>query len=40
MEIQLPGQKVRKEQNHLDMCVDHAERLVRIGSDSGLQWNR
>jgi GNAT superfamily N-acetyltransferase len=37
MEIRLPGQKVRKEQNRLDMCVDHAERLVRIGSDSGLQ---
>jgi len=37
MEIQLPGQKVRKEQNHLDIRVDHAERLVRIGSDQGLQ---
>ncbi|WP_343599569.1 hypothetical protein [Pseudomonas sp.] len=37
MEIRLPGQKVRKEQNQLDVRVDHAERLVTLGSDSGLQ---
>ena len=37
MEIQLPGQKVHKEQNRLDIRVDHAERRVRIGSDQGLQ---
>ncbi|EKT4524409.1 hypothetical protein QEM13_003702 [Pseudomonas putida] len=35
--IRLPGQKVRKEQNHLDIRVDHEQRLVRIGGDSGLQ---
>lgn len=37
MEIQLPGQKVHKEQNRLDIRVDHAERLVRIGNEQGLQ---
>jgi len=37
MEIRLPGQNVRKEQNLLDVRVDHAERLVSIGSDNGLQ---
>ncbi|MFK0314189.1 hypothetical protein ACIQUF_23560 [Pseudomonas sp. NPDC090233] len=37
MEIRLPGQKVRKEQNLLDVRVDHTERLVTLGSDSGLQ---
>ncbi|MFK8329343.1 hypothetical protein M2D63_004850 [Pseudomonas sp. BJa5] len=35
--IQLPGQKVRKEQNHLDIWVDHQEKSVRVGPDSGLQ---
>jgi hypothetical protein len=43
MSIHLPGQRVRKEQNHLDMWVDHQKRLVRFGPDSGLQiepWNR
>ncbi|WP_426141992.1 hypothetical protein [Pseudomonas sp. DWP3-1-2] len=41
--IQLPGQKVRREQNHLDVWVDHDKQLVRLGPDSGLQiepWNR
>ncbi|MDB6143454.1 MAG: hypothetical protein JWP80_2498 [Pseudomonas sp.] len=41
--IQLPGQKVRKEQNHLDVWVDHSTRKVRFGPESGLQiepWNR
>ncbi|GLO14140.1 hypothetical protein PPUJ20028_27220 [Pseudomonas putida] len=37
LEIQLPGQKVHKEQNRLDIRVDHAERLVRIGNEHGLQ---
>lgn len=37
MEIQLPGQKVHKEENRLDIRVDHAERLVRIGNEQGLQ---
>ena len=37
MVIQLPGQKVRKEQNHLDIWVDHLEKRVHIGPDSGLQ---
>lgn len=35
--IQLPGQKVRKEQNHLDIWVDHQQKRVRVGPDSGLQ---
>jgi len=37
MVVQLPGQKVRKEQNHLDVWVDHQEKRVHIGPDSGLQ---
>ncbi|MEG0857986.1 MAG: hypothetical protein RSD81_04940 [Pseudomonas sp.] len=37
MVIQLPGQKVRKEQNHLDVWVDHQEKRVHVGPDSGLQ---
>ena len=37
MEIQLPGQKVHKEQNRLDIRVDHDQRLVRIGNEHGLQ---
>ena len=37
LQIQLPGQKVRKEQNQLDVRVDHELRLVRIGNDAGLQ---
>lgn len=37
MEVRLPGQKTRKEQNQLDIRVDHAEHRVYIGSDSGLQ---
>lgn len=37
MEISLPGQKVRKEQNHLDIRVDHAKQQVSIGTDTGLQ---
>jgi hypothetical protein len=41
--IQLPGQRVRKEQNTLDIWVDHEKRTVRFGPESGLQiepWNR
>lgn len=43
MSYQLPGQKTRKEQNQLDIWVDHASRSVRVGPASGLQidpWNR
>jgi len=43
MNYQLPGQKTRKEQNHLDVWVDHSNRTVRVGPESGLQiepWNR
>lgn len=43
MSIQLPNQRVRKEQNHLDIWVDHATHRVHFGPDSGLQiepWNR
>lgn len=42
MTIQLPGQRVRKEQNHLDVWVDHAQHRVRFGPEN-LQiepWNR
>ena len=41
--IQLPGQRVRKEQNNLDIWVDHVNHTVRFGPESGLQiepWNR
>lgn len=37
LEIRLPGQKTRKEQNRLDVWVDHAEQRVRLGDDNGLQ---
>ncbi|MBA1200725.1 hypothetical protein G7009_02835 [Pseudomonas capeferrum] len=37
LEVRLPGQKVHKEQNRLDVWVDHDERLVRLGADAGLQ---
>jgi hypothetical protein len=43
MNIQLPGQRVRKEQNYLDIWVDHLAHTVRFGPESGLQiepWNR
>ncbi|AMS16765.1 MULTISPECIES: hypothetical protein [Pseudomonas] len=30
MTLQLPGQRVRKEQNHLDVWVDHTTRRVRF----------
>jgi len=37
MSIQLPNQRVRKEQNHLDVWVDHATRRVHFSPESGLQ---
>ena len=37
MSISLPGQRVRKEQNHLDVWVDHADKRVHFGPQSGLQ---
>ena len=37
MAIKLPNQRVRKEQNHLDVWVDHATKRVSFGPDSGLQ---
>ncbi len=43
MNIQLPAQRVRKEQNHLDVWVDHSTRRVHFGPEGGLQvepWNR
>ena len=43
MNILLPGQRVRKEQNQLDIWVDHETRRVSISPESGLQvepWNR
>lgn len=43
MSIHLPNQRVRKEQNHMDVWVDHATHRVHFGPESGLQiepWNR
>lgn len=43
LNIQLPGQRVRKEQNHLDVWVDHLTHRIRYVPESGLQiepWNR
>lgn len=37
MNIQLPNQRVRKEQNHLDVWVDHTTHRIRVRPDSGLQ---
>lgn len=37
MAIKLPGQRVRKEQNHLDVWVNHTTKRVHFGPDSGLQ---
>lgn len=36
LEILLPGQKVRKEQNQLDVWVDHATRRVSISPERGV----
>ncbi|WP_166359146.1 hypothetical protein [Pseudomonas akapageensis] len=35
--VQLPGQRVRKEQNHLDVWVDHQTHHVQIEPTGGLQ---
>lgn len=37
MNIQLPNQRVRKEQNHLDIWADHAAQKVHFGESSSLQ---
>ncbi|KTC14907.1 hypothetical protein AO391_07245 [Pseudomonas marginalis ICMP 9505] len=37
MIIQLPGQRVRREQNHLDIWVDHDERRVHFGPGTSLE---
>ncbi|CAD5202275.1 hypothetical protein [Pseudomonas sp. FEN] len=37
LEIQLPGQRVRKEQNHLDVWVDHSTKRVHFEPENGLQ---
>lgn len=37
MSIALPGQRVRKEQNHLDVWVDHVTHRVHFEPASGLQ---
>lgn len=34
--LQLPGQRVRKEQNILEVWADHAQRMIRFGPESGL----
>jgi len=35
--LQLPGQRVRKEQNILEVWADHEQRLLSFGPDSALQ---
>ncbi|MHC5349779.1 hypothetical protein [Metapseudomonas furukawaii] len=37
LSISLPGQKVRREQNLLEVWADHRSKEVRFGPDSGLQ---
>ena len=37
MVIQLPGQRVRREQNHLDIWVDHATHRVHFGPGNSLE---
>ncbi|SDH06336.1 hypothetical protein SAMN05216588_102290 [Pseudomonas flavescens] len=36
LSVQLPGQKVRKEQNVLELWLDHRAKEARFGPDSGL----
>ncbi|WP_070886228.1 hypothetical protein M1D96_12445 [Pseudomonas sp. D1-3] len=36
LSLQLPGQKVRKEQNVLELWLDHRAKEARFGPDSGL----
>ncbi|WP_043309787.1 hypothetical protein [Pseudomonas sp. ML96] len=35
--VELPGQRLRREQNLLEVWVDHRSREVRFGADKGLQ---
>lgn len=35
--VSLPGQRVREEQNHLDVWVDHLTHRVRLSPERGLQ---
>ncbi len=37
LEVQLPGQRVRKEQNRLDVWVDHSTKRVHFEPEAGLQ---
>lgn len=37
LSIELPGQRVRREQNVLEIWADHRSREVRFGTDQGLQ---
>ena len=37
LNIALPGQRVRSEQNHFDLWVDHTTQRVRISPERGLQ---
>jgi len=37
MVIQLPGQRVRREQNHLDIWADHATQRVHFGPGNSLE---
>ncbi|QKE63374.1 hypothetical protein HNE05_08365 [Aquipseudomonas campi] len=37
LSIDLPGQRVRREQNVLEIWADHRSREVRFGADKGLQ---
>ena len=37
LDIQLPGQKVRKEQNRLDVWANHETRTVTLGPEGSLQ---
>ena len=36
LSIELPGQHVRREQNHLDIWLDHAEKRISIDPERGL----
>ena len=37
LSVELPGQRLRREQNQLEVWVDHRSREVRFGADKGLQ---
>lgn len=36
LSVQLPGQRVRKEQNLLEVWIDHRDKEVRFGAEKGL----